>query len=33
MATVGPSETELDALIDELMESVGQLLRLGGDSP
>ncbi len=33
MATVGPGETELDALIDQLMESVGQLPSRGGDSP
>ena len=31
--TVGASEAELDALIDQLMESVGQLPGVGGDSP
>ena len=31
--TVGPGEAELDALIDQLMESVGQLPGVGGDSP
>ena len=31
--TVGPGEVELDALIDQLMESVGQLPGVGGDSP
>ena len=30
--TVGPGEAELDALIDQLMESVGQLPGVGGDS-
>ena len=31
--TVGPGEAELDALIDQLMESVGRLPSVGGDSP
>ena len=30
---VGPDETKLDALIDQLMESVGQLPSVGDDSP
>ena len=30
---VGPSETELDALIDDLMESVGRAPSIGGESP
>ena len=31
--TVAPSETELDALIDDLMESVGRMPSIGGESP